>query len=178
MNYEEIFKKLDGKEENKKTNKFSFLEKLENYYKASIPKEYISFLQQVEKWKFDKNIGIKSKELIPVVSEEVVPVNFFDIDTILFTINNYEGNLPDNLLPIAEGVAGDLIVLDLSPDNEGEIYYWYHEHNLSNNGLYLLDKNFNEFINKLLIVPESDVTTDDVNIVWESDDFLEMLKDR
>jgi len=29
-----------------------------------------------------------------------------------------------------------------------------------------------------LIVPESDVTTDDVSIVWESDEFLEMLKDR
>lgn len=181
MNYQPILKKLEGTEQDKKISRISFLEKLEKlekYYSTSIPKDYVSFLQQIEKWVFDKTIGIKSEKSIPVASKNIVPVEFFNIDKIHSTINNYEGNLPNNLLPIAEGIAGDLIVLNLSPENDGKIYYWYHEHDSSNDGLYLLAKNFNEFIKKLLIVPESDVTTDDVSIVWESDEFLEMLKDR
>jgi len=181
MNYREVLKKLGGTEENKKMDYTGFSEKLkkiEHRFHNSIPKDYVSFLQQIEKWVFTETIGIKSEEPIPVAYKNVVTVDFLNIDTILSVLNNYSGNLPDNLLPIAESEAGDLIVLDLSTKNNGKIYYWYHEHDSSNNGLYFLAENFNEFIKKLSIVPESDVSTDDVHIVWESDDFLKMLKNR
>jgi len=181
MNYKKILKKLDGIEVNEKINNNDFLEKLKNIednYHTHIPDEYVLFLKQIKKWKFNQTIGIKSKEDISVISENIVPVDFFDIDSILSTINRFNGNLPDNLLPIAEGVAGDLIVMDLSPENYGKVYYWYHEHDSDYSGLYLLGNDFTEFMNNLLIVPESDVSTDDVNIVWESDEFLDMLKDR
>ena len=156
---------------------------IENSLNSQIPEEYLSFIKEIGAITFNGPIKTKGLEKIPVADDEnqASVDNFFDLSgdkaSILHVLSSFKGNIPDHVLPICEGEAGDLIVIDMANPNYGKVYYWHHEHEDVTEGLYLVANNFKQFITNLFKAPEDNVSTDDsVAITKVSNKFLDRLK--
>ena len=76
-------------------------------------------------------------------------------DDIIATYNDYEGRIPEELIPIASVDGGDWLCINKMT---GKVYYWFHEENdwgLEGNNKYptLVSENLNDFIEKLTPTP-------------------------
>jgi hypothetical protein len=76
-------------------------------------------------------------------------------DDIIATYNDYEGRIPEELMPIASVDGGDWLCINKIT---GKVYYWFHEENdwgLEGNNKYptLVSENLNDFIEKLTPTP-------------------------
>lgn len=159
---------------------------VEKNFESQIPESYIKFIKDNGAITFIKSVNTKGIVKIPIADEDnqISVDNFFGFSnneaSVVKVINRFKGNIPNHVLPICEGAAGDLIVIDLSKHNVGKIYYWYHEHEEGTDGLYLLASNFEEFISNLSLnqTLEKETSTDDVKVTKVSDKFLERLKNR
>jgi hypothetical protein len=154
---------------------------------ATFPKEYISFLQKY-------NGGIPKQN---VVTSEKAPdfilTCFFgtDLEPIydLFScLKVYKGRIPNGCVPIARDAGGNLVVLNLSNNKYGYVFFWDHEEELMYeetgmdlDDLYFIAPSFNEFLN--MIRPynveenNNELSEYKVKEVWIDPDFLKELKD-
>ncbi len=72
------------------------------------------------------------------------------------------GVLPPQFLAIAEDAGGNLVCLGIQGKHRGHIYFWDHEDELDEDGkskldmsnMYLLAKDLNSFLDKLMPLPE------------------------
>lgn len=157
---------------------------LEKEFNVKLPKSYTEFIKEYGSIRFDNHIRIKAKEVVIVSDKDnTIPIdNFFDFSneksSVMRMNEIFKGNLPNNVLPICEGVAGDLVVIDLSDKSYGKVFYWHHEHEEDNDGLSLLANNFDDFLMDLFLYRdlEDTISTDDVKVTKVSDKFLERLK--
>ena len=64
--------------------------------------------------------------------------------------------ISDKLLPIADAECGDAIMLSLSKEDYGAVYYWAHEYELLDDvpDLYRLADSFTDFLN--MLQPDTD----------------------
>ncbi len=157
---------------------------IENSLNSQIPKDYLNFIKEVGAITFNEPVKSNSLEKIPVANNEnqIGVDNFFDLfedkASILYVLSSFKGNIPNHVLPICEGEAGDLIVIDISKSNYGKVYYWHHEHENGTEGLYLMANDFKQFIANLFkTFEDDDATTDDSVVVTKvSNKFLDRLK--
>lgn len=180
MRYENILKKIGVL--NKSIKQDFYLankKKLVDIYQHKIPKLFLDFIEEREKYSINSNLKVKGIDKIPIATDNKVSVDIFDIEDILKTLNIFSDNLDSLLLPIAEGESGDLIVIDLSDNSFAKVYYWDHEHWEGTRGLYLIANNLDEFLDKLFIDDkEVDVSSDDVEITYIDKELLNMLNSR
>jgi hypothetical protein len=77
--------------------------------------------------------------------------------------STYAGRIPRNTLAIADDVGGNVIVMSVSGDDYGKIYFWDHEMEFDQGvepdyaNLTLVADSFDEFINNLKSEDEIDV---------------------
>jgi len=151
-------------------------------FDEQIPKDYIQLITKVKAFTFEKSIQIKAIDNVPVSGKDnkIHIDNFFDFSeneaSIINTLKRFKGNLPRQIMPICEGGPGDLIGINLSSENYGKIYYWYHEEEYPDS-LYLIADNLNLFINGLFVKEsDDDISTDGVKMTKVTNKFLERLK--
>jgi hypothetical protein len=163
----------------------SFLLKLEKKLGNKLPNSYKGTLKFFGPFSFQKRIKVKCQEVNPKADAgNKVTVDYFyslsdngecSISKLLAT---YSTQLPDYLLPICDGEPGDLICMDFRQDTYENIYYWFHEAEKGND-LFLIAKDFVDFISKLEICEEIEEDKDENAPKVEmkiSDKLLEMLK--
>lgn len=155
---------------------------VEQSFNSPVPNAYLSFIKEIGAITFNDPVKIQCIEKTPVANKEnqVGVDNFFDFfdddASITKTLDAFKGNIPNYVLPVCEGEAGDLIVIDMSKKNYGKVYYWHHEHMDETEGLYLIANNFNQFLDNLFKDFEDDSSADDVSVSRVSDKFLQRLK--
>lgn len=180
MSYKNLFSRLNAidRKNTQAADEYNKMEAvlLDQYNNYSIPPELLKFLQEMEHYIFENSLGVKPLEKAPILgSSDRINVRLLPLRDILKSVNSLQGNLPNNLLPIGEGEGGDFIVINLSKDKYGKIYYWDHD----TDNLYLISNNMEDFLNKLHILQEDNmIPSDDVEITKITDDFLNMLKNR
>lgn len=64
---------------------------------------------------------------------------------------DYDGDTPRYVLQIGQDLGGNAFCLDLRPDAFGRVYFWDHEHNADETGLYLVANDFVSFLSGLQI---------------------------
>ncbi len=155
-------------------NSLELVKKLMERFTNEVPQSYLSFLKEIGAVSFNFEIKIRGIERIPVENEGVSVDNFYDLANdaacLLNVLEEFQGNLPDNLLPICDGEPGDLVVINMEKYDYGKVYYWYHD----TNDIFLLANNFNDFLRKLYI--EGEKSTEEIKIKNISSRFLERLK--
>ena len=156
------------------------IENIEKKFNARIPPDYLRFTREISAITFNDPVYSRSQKKIPVANNKVSVDHFFDFAddgaSIIKVLDNLKSNVPEHVLPICEGEAGDLIVIDMSLPYYGQVFYWYHESMDETEGLYPLAKDFNQFIERLFNETEEEVSTEDVTITKVSDKFLDRLK--
>ena len=129
------------------------INELEHTLGTVLPSHFKDFLMQNNVCKPHKN-HYKDKET-------EFTINYFlgfsenKNDDIIATYNDYEGRIPEELIPIANVDGGDWLCINKIT---GKVYYWFHEENdwgLEGNDKYptLVSENLNDFIEKLTPTP-------------------------
>ena len=140
--------------------------KIEEQIGATLPADYASFLVEYGGSAFGSEAGYVA---FPILEEYprgkqgfvdvfcgIIPGDCYDIIDNYLT---YKGRMPFNLLPIADDPMGNAICLAIYGEDEGKVYFWYHEEEdvvdegiePSRDNLYLVAHSFEEFINSLYI---------------------------
>ena len=71
-----------------------------------------------------------------------------------YFLDVYEGRIPKNLFPIADGLSVDLICLSVSGDDYGKVYFWDHNWEVTDgepdySNVHWIADSFTEFLDKL-----------------------------
>jgi SMI1-KNR4 cell-wall len=110
--------------------------RLEQKLGYALPESYRQFLLQF-------NGGKPEKRLLTFVErdhEATAAIKYFfaDCDIGLYSIEvklkTYSGRIPEGYLPIACDSFGNLLLLSLSGEHRGEVYFWDHERELPQPG--------------------------------------------
>jgi len=157
------------------------LKDVNDYFDTEVPNDYKQFISDISAFTFNESVAFNTDVEIPVASDGEIPVdNFYDFSegdtSILSAIKRLSGNLPKSILPICEGAPGDIIGINMLREKYGKIYYWHHE-GYEDDNLYLIAESFNDFIANLSQERESQLPSSDVKILYESEDFLERLRE-
>jgi hypothetical protein len=160
----------------------SFLQELEGKIGNKLPESYVTMIKYFGAFSFQKLVKTKFEDLHPVTTGNNATVNYFyalkdegecSINKLLTTFST---QLPNYFLPICDGEPGDLICIDCRADSYEHIYYWWHEAEVGNE-LFLVAKNFIDFICKLEIVEDESDVDEGVKVKIEATDkLLEMLR--
>ena len=54
-----------------------------------------------------------------------------EYDNLKRNILYHRGSIPITTMPIATGTGGDVLLMGIGEENYGKIYYWLHEHDMS-----------------------------------------------
>jgi SMI1-KNR4 cell-wall len=119
------------------------------------PHDFASFLRT-------QNGGIPSKQNILINSRELVISRFLACagnqqvyDSIENYLKVYASRIPEQMLPIACSPGGDLVLLSLSGESPGRIFYWFHEKESDGDGtnyydnVLLIADSFDDLLNRL-----------------------------
>jgi len=144
-----------------------------------LPNSYLKIGERYGSFSFTGWVKVKLLEDAPMSDEGYVDVDsFYEKEDAYALKNNYSEQLPIDLLPIFRSDPGDLICLDLSNNQYGKIYYWYHE-GLTGKDTYLVAHSFDEFILKLAVEDEGEKDnqlTGKITKVTMTKTFLDLLK--
>jgi hypothetical protein len=132
-----------------------FLSAVEEMWGFNLPKDYREFLLKT-------NGGQPEKPLFSFYEQDHGSCidHFFGIkksfnDNILLKQKNAGIRFPDNFLPIAREICGNLILLSVKNADRGKIYFWDHEMEADEgeipdySNLTLIANSFEEFIASL-----------------------------
>lgn len=126
------------------------------------------------------NVLFPSLEENPVASNNHLRLGLFygfgvddaDFDVISMTVT-YEEQMPDWIIPIADGDGGDQICLGVKGEAAGKVYFWDHELTNGVKDTFLVANSFSDFIQSLFIEEATDVDDEDDGILSiELDDDL------
>ena len=141
----------------------SFLKAVEEMWGYALPKSYRLFLLNNKESRPEKNLfSFKNKSGGSCLNE------FFgikkDFNNNILLKQKYAGyRIPENFLPIASDVYGNLILISVKNADRGKIYFWDHEMEADNgetpdySNLTLIADSFDEFINGLRSDDELDI---------------------
>jgi len=143
---------------NSPTNKDE-IRKLEKKWRITLPEVYKKFLLQ-------NNGGRVGEEVFPIQNnpsgDRAIIHSFFglnldnvyDLDSKL-RVYKAGQRIPDNFIPIACDVGGNLVCISFKGEDEGKVYFWDHEdeymegEKVGYKNVYLVADNLEEFINSL-----------------------------
>jgi hypothetical protein len=101
----------------------------ENRLGVKLPEDYRNFLQ-IYHGAHPEPCGFKFRDASG--SEDEAEIAYFlspvDEDENIFDdADSYEGRIPENVVPIARDPGGNPILLGVSGENRGKIYFWIDE---------------------------------------------------
>lgn len=156
-----ISRKSISKEINEKDLKF-INSKILNIFHKELPESYIDFIRHFGTFTFKKEVRAKliEKNSFSNINNAVVvdffyPINDDKEEGIFSLIEQYHNQIPFGLLPISDGLSGDLICISLNENNYGCIYYWFHEGSIGKDTFYIAH-DFDTFILNLYNETEQD----------------------
>ncbi|MFA1794448.1 MULTISPECIES: SMI1/KNR4 family protein [Bacillus] len=126
------------------------------------------------------NVLFPSLEENPLASNNHLRLGLFygfgvddtDFDVKSMTVT-YEEQMPDWIIPIADGDGGDQICLGVKGEETGKVYFWDHELTNGVKDTFLVANSFSDFIQSLFIEEVSDEDDEDDGILSiELDDDL------
>ncbi|MGX4294633.1 SMI1/KNR4 family protein [Bacillus sp. JK62] len=126
------------------------------------------------------NVLFPSLEENPVASNNHLRLGLFygfgvddaDFDVISMTVT-YEEQIPDWIIPIADGDGGDQVCLGVKGEATGKVYFWDHELTNGIKDTFLVANSFSDFIQSLFIEETTDEDDEDDGILSiELDDDL------
>ncbi|MFB8091748.1 SMI1/KNR4 family protein [Bacillus velezensis] len=123
------------------------------------------------------NVLFPSLEENPVASNNHLRLGLFygfgvddaDFDVISMTVT-YEEQMPDWIIPIADGDGGDQVCLGVKGEATGKVYFWDHELTNGVKDTFLVANSFSDFIQSLFTEEAAD--EDDGILSIELDDDL------
>jgi hypothetical protein len=128
---------------------------LEQKVGYSLPDDYRQFLLQY-------NGGVPKPECFEFITssgeEDSLVRVFYSLNgndpyyDLLSTVFETEGDIPESCLPIGEDPFGNLILLELSGNYRGQVYFWDHESERGDDlraNIFLIANSFTEFTQKL-----------------------------
>ncbi|HBW25596.1 MAG: hypothetical protein A2X70_04485 [Alphaproteobacteria bacterium GWC2_42_16] len=131
-----------------------FLLCIEQFWQFGLPKDYKIFLL-----KFNGGVPKKTAFNFKGKQEGSVLDSFYGIvrgnDNILLVAKDIGHRYPSTMLPIADDVFGNRILLSVKGPDRGKVYFWDHEMEAgegeepSYDNLTLIADSFDEFINSL-----------------------------
>jgi SMI1 / KNR4 family (SUKH-1) len=110
--------------------------RLEQKFGCALPDSYRRFLIEFNGGKPERRVFT----FIERGRESVAAIRYFyaDCDSRAYSIEEklriYSGRIPEGYLPIACDSFGNLLLLSVSAQHHGEIYFWNHERELSRPG--------------------------------------------
>ncbi|MEG7378046.1 SMI1/KNR4 family protein [Bacillus subtilis] len=95
--------------------------------------------------------------------------NDFNVKSMTVT---YEEQIPDWIIPIADGDGGDQVCLGVKGEATGKVYFWDHELTNGVKDTFLVANSFSDFIQSLFIEEASDDEDDGILSIELEDDLL------
>ncbi|MEC3665133.1 SMI1/KNR4 family protein [Bacillus velezensis] len=125
------------------------------------------------------NVLFPSLEENPVASNNHLRLGLFygfgvddaDFDVISMTVT-YEEQMPDWIIPIADGDGGDQVCLGVKGEATGKVYFWDHELTNGVKDTFLVSNSFSGFIQSLFVQEDSDEEDDGILYIELDDDLL------
>ncbi|WP_165822340.1 SMI1/KNR4 family protein [Paenibacillus montanisoli] len=165
-----------------KTSKES-IEAFQNKYRLKLPADYSMFL-------LDTNGGDPEPNFLEMDKKSELDMIFTSIDSFFGfglgyddMFNQFEIHreaLPHDSLPICRAAGGNLIVLSLSAEHYGEIFFWDHEiapeDRAEINDLQFIADSFSEFLDRMQPdTDEADLSGYEIKEVWIHPDFHKLI---
>ncbi len=117
-----------------------------------LPKEIKTFVDKYGGYAFKKDVVVTGVDNIPVSSNGCISIGMFLDFGDKQTLQNINiEHFPKGHFPFAEGAPGDLLITN----NEGKIFYWYHE-GYEGEDVYQVADSFEQFIQEKLQIEDSD----------------------
>ncbi|WP_193777990.1 SMI1/KNR4 family protein [Psychrobacter sp. FDAARGOS_221] len=133
----------------------SEIEAFEKKYSIKLPQEYRAFLSKYNGGTVDPDTFVFHDET------DASSINYFlgiglkeYYYNLSYTLDMFRDRVPDNLFPIAKDPGGNLILVGLSGNELGKIYFWDHEFEADGSkpdmsNVHYLSSSFDTFLNGL-----------------------------
>lgn len=136
----------------------------------NLPDDYVSLLTTVSNGGAVEPVVFADDLDISVVGFLGIGTDHYDLAT---RIAQYDGDLPEGLVPIADSEGGNLVCTKVSGDDIGSIWFWDHE--LEVDAARKVTGSLDDFIEGLHPYDDADPQPK-VLSVWVKPGFLEQLK--
>ncbi|WP_342496891.1 SMI1/KNR4 family protein [Bacillus sp. FSL R5-0593] len=163
----------------KNINSHQVLKKFEDENSFDITDDYKEFLNLYgECWIEEDNVFFPVLEDNPLADNGNLRLGYF------YGLNHNDANIiklkedlseqmPDWIIPIADGDGGDQVCLGVKGEAAGKVYFWDHELTNGVKDTFLVANSFSDFIQSLFIEEATDVDDEDDGILSiELDDDL------
>jgi cell wall assembly regulator SMI1 len=124
-----------------------------------LPNDYKKFLIEYNGGEPLSSLFKLNRELGTIVINNLYGLNTKEkYDDIIKAMQTYSNRISNQFIPIGDDPGGDQIVLGISGDFKGKVYFWDHNTELENDvftenelpeNMYFLADSFDEFIDKL-----------------------------
>ncbi len=157
------------------------IERVERQLDVAIPSAYRQFLKQHDGARPKSNCFSPSKRWGAGVTD-FLGVGPYDNAGLLQAQETYRDRVPAWLLPVAETEGGNLILIALSGDDAGAVYFWDHEQEAeegeppTTDNLHRLADSFDDYLGELRHgQPPDDLGAPPVS-GWVDPEFLKELR--
>lgn len=127
----EVLTKLEVNQFNDVSGKISDkdIADFENEYELSFPAAYREFLLICNGVFFDNILDFKRVDNSPLTMNDGTAYfdgfdGFLDLNGVIEATEDYAGRIPNSLIPIGDGLGGDLICIGVGENVFGKIYFW------------------------------------------------------
>ena len=194
----EAIQKLGGTKKNpvnkESVQQFDFeasIKKLEDMFGSKLPVAFVELQKEYGGFSFNNSVVVKAIENHPVLDDDqLVSLDFFyglefeGENSIYKYIQNYKGRIPQTVLPIGQGELNDLICMDLSEKNYGEIFFWISDVAIGKEkDTFLIASDLEDLFLRAFVDSENNDQSDAPEVNYDDDKFkkmnpklLEMLK--
>jgi len=145
--------------ESKKILTVEVLQKFEDTIGVQLPSEYKEFLLLHNGGILEPDMGFKFKSQIKNIDESMIGLFYSLYDgeygSLLKEFNNYQQYVADDMLIIASDPGSGLILLGISGEKQGKVYFWMQdfepvgEYESECKTFALVADSFNEFLSSL-----------------------------
>lgn len=135
----------------------------------NLPDEYMTLLTTVSNGGSIEPVMFTNDGDIGVVGFLGISTEQYDLAT---RVAEYDGDLPEGLVPIADAEGGNLVCIKASGEDTGSIWFWDHE--LEGNAARKITASLGEFIDGLK--PYDDTPVLEGRVTYIRPGFIEQLK--
>jgi len=128
------------------------IQKIEKKFSFQFPKEYSDHLLKYNGGKINPAIfsfvenGNKTQSIV----DWFLAIYDGEYDNLEKFIEDYDGRIDENIIPIAHDPGANLICISCRPSDYGIIYFWNHEKEGLEDNYSVIANSFNEFLNELI----------------------------
>ncbi|MFS0765701.1 MULTISPECIES: SMI1/KNR4 family protein [Peribacillus] len=128
------------------------IKQFEQEYDVTLPKQYVDFL-------LEYNGGYPQESSFKISDDEGESLvnKFYGIRDMKSNLGKVfevlEGEIPEDFISIANDPGGNEILLGVSGEYQGKVYFWFHDIELEDEmgNMFILADSFDEFLNNLYV---------------------------